>query len=373
MSRKRSNNDTSLLNRLKALFSGSYGSPKMSVEETTTFARQMATMIQAGIPLLNALNHIASGSEGGTQKIAKALVRDIARGKPLSSAMSEYPETFSPMALGLIETAEQSGQLAKSFNRWASISERNFSTMKKFKSALVYPAFLLISAVVCIFFFTIWIVPMMEPLLADLGEELPFPTQMLIWFKNSIPYLMGLSIILIIGLWVAWPNIQKYIKEHRSVKNTIDSIPLYFPGIGPTINKMISASILEAFSGLLESGFPATQALSKAARTTSNSVYRDRIDGACLMISEGSSISEALDVSKVFPRAACQMISIGEEGGGLTTILSRVAYYFDQEVEWSLASLSNIIEPIIMAVLGVGVGFIVLASMLPTIQLLNKL
>ena len=291
-------------------------------------------------------------------------------GQTLSKSMSKYPKTFSNLFLGLVKAGEVGGVLEESLQRLSGFLESDMELRRKVKAAMTYPTLVVVVAVGIVVGLCTFIVPKFIELFRDLGvKELPPMTQILVDFSDFLKTKWYIGITIVVVTWVA----VKYFGTTRIGRRVIDRIKLKVPVFGPLHHKIALARFARTLSTLLVSGVPILQALETVAGTVGNGIIAEAIMQARARIREGDRINDPLEKSGMFPPMVVHMVSIGEESGALDTMLSKIAEFYEQEVEATLQSLTAAIEPILIVVLGFCVGFIVIAMFQPLIAVIQNL
>lgn len=365
------------IDELKAQVQGLFGRGerryKVSGEEITIFTRQLATMLGSGIPLHQALLYYGETSEGDLPVVIRKVAFDVASGHSFSNAMRAFPLIFSPIYIALAEMGEQSGQLVTAYRRMADLMERQTNMRKKVVSALTYPCVLLVVSMTAIAGFIYFVLPMMTPMFENMGVELPLPTRILLSFRVVVPTLTILAVLSLLGLWLGKPWVKIYLRQHPEKLRQLHAIPFFIPVVSGIYSKLATARILYSMSTMLDSGLTMTATMKRAAMASGNQFIAFRLDRATESVMEGASLAEALSIFEVFPNTAIQMLAVGEESANLSNMVNHIANLYDSEVEVALNDIASVIEPLIMVVMGVIVGFIVLAAVLPTVQLIQAL
>lgn len=365
------------LEELKAQIQGIMGRGerryRVSGEDITIFTRQLATMLGSGIPLHQALLYYGEASEGDLPVVIRKVANDVASGHSFSNAMRSFPLIFSPIYIALAEMGEQSGQLVTAYRRMADLMERQTNMRKKIVSALTYPCVLLLVSMTSIAGFIYFVLPMMTPMFENMNVELPLPTRILLSLRVVVPTATICFLLALLGAWLGRPWLKIYLHSHPEKLRQVHAIPFYIPVVSGIYVKLATARILYSMATMLDSGLTMTATMKRAAMASGNQFIAYRLDRATESVMEGASLAEALTIYEVFPNTAIQMIAVGEESANLTNMVNHVANLYDSEVEVALNDFASIIEPIIMIVMGVIVGFIVLAAVLPTVQLIQAL
>lgn len=333
------------------------------------FTRQLATMMKAGVPLIQAFEIVAGGVEKDSLKtLINSVKMDVASGTNFATALTKHPRQFDELFCNLVEAGEQSGSLETMLDRIASYKEKTEQLKAKIKKAMTYPIAVIIVGIVVSAILLIKVVPQFESIFQGFGAELPAFTQ----------FVVGLSGVAQNYWWVALIGLFAFsyaFKEllHRSVKarDAMDRFTLKIPVIGEILNKAAIARFARTLSTTFAAGVPLVNALESAAGASGNVVYRKAIIQIRNGVSSGQSLKNATLMTGAFPNMAVQMISIGEEAGSLDEMLDKVATFYEDEVDNAVDSMTSLMEPMIMAVLGVLVGGLVIAMYLPIFQLGN--
>ncbi|MFM2413147.1 MAG: hypothetical protein RJB05_323 [Armatimonadota bacterium] len=346
---------------------------KVKLTELSIFCRQFSTMIDAGVSLVRCLDVLGEqNSSPKLKKIITDLKLEVEAGNMLSKAMSKYPGTFSNLFIGLIRAGEVGGVLEESLQRLSTFLEKDVELRRKVKAALTYPVLVSVVALGIVMFLTIFIVPQFLKMFIDLGlkaEDFPAMTMSLKLFSDFMVYKFYYVAMIVGALWFACKLFGRTKVGHRF----FDLVKLKIPVFGKLNHKVALARFSRTLATLLSSGVPILQALETVAGTVSNDVLSDAILDARARVREGDTISEPLYKSKMFPPMVIQMISIGQEAGSLDTMLSKIADFYDGEVDAAIASLTAAIEPLLIVFLGVTVGYIVIAMFLPLVGLIQGL
>jgi type IV pilus assembly protein PilC len=340
---------------------------KINVREMATTYRLMAVMINAGMPLIKSLNTLAVQAEK-QPKLAKTLFKlaeYVENGSSLSVAMENFPEVFAESQIGAIQAGEASGQLNKTLKDLASELEKTASISGKVKGALIYPVAILLLMVGVIFVMMIAVIPQMSQLFGSSGKELPLPTKILISLSDfTVSY--WYAIVLVAGLFVFG---LLFWKKTKSGKYYWDLFLIKLPIFGELVKKSILAKFAHSFGNLLGSGVPIIKAIEICATAVGNEVYRRRLLLTAEDMKAGIPMAENMSNSNLFPSILVNMIEIGEQTAQLENVTAKVAKFFDEEVDTTVSALTKVMEPLIIVVVGVTVGGLVAAVMLPIFQL----
>jgi type IV pilus assembly protein PilC len=330
------------------------------------FTRQLATMIDAGLPLVQSLDILAQQEEDETfQGIITTIKNEVEAGATLAAALQKHPRCFDNMFVNLVVAAEEAGTLDVILSRLATHIEKMEELKKKIKSALVYPIMIVTVAVGVTIVLMVFVVPVFEKLFAGMGATLPMPTRVVIGISNIFKSYLPIVIAVTVGMVIA---LNRYNKTENG-KRRIDGTMLKVPVFGELIRKVSIARFARTLATLVTSGVPILESLNIVAGAAGNKVVEEAILKGRVSISEGQSISEPLAESGVFPVMVTQMIAVGESTGSLELMLTKVADFYEAEVDVAVATLSSMLEPILMVFLGVIVGGLVISMYLPIFKM----
>lgn len=342
----------------------SFGSP--NPKDKATFFRLLAIMINAGIPLIKSLDTIADQTVNHSLKKAIfEMARDIEKGGTLSASMARFPKIFTDAHLGMIRSGEASGQLNQILKQLATEVEKSAAIVRKVRGAMMYPGFIIIVMIGVVSAMMILVVPKISSIFAESGKELPALTKFVVGTSNFMVDKWPLIFGGIFGLVVAFI----FARRTEQGRYTSDWLVLHFPLFGPLVQKSILARFSRSLGNLLSSGVPIIQGLQINAKGLGNAIYRKRVELAAEDIARGIPLGESLRDSPEFPAMMVQMIGVGEQTAQLDTIAGKIADYYEDEIDTAVQSLSKIMEPLILVVVGVVVGAIIAAVMMPIIQL----
>ena len=330
------------------------------------FTRQMATMIDAGLPLVQSLEILAQQEETETfQGIIRTIKNEVESGATLAAALQKHPRVFDNMYVNLVVAAEEAGTLDVILNRLATHIEKMEALKKKVKSAMVYPTMIVTVAIGVTVVLMVFVVPVFEKLFAGMGSSLPLPTQIVVGISNIFKRYLPIMIILAIVAAIA---LNRYYKTEQG-RRKVDGLLLKTPIFGELIRKIAVSRFARTLATLVTSGVPILEALNIVAGASGNKVVEEAILKGRTSISEGQTISQPLTESGVFPVMVTQMIAVGETTGSLELMLTKIADFYDDEVDVAVATLSSMLEPVLMIFLGVIVGGLVIAMYLPIFKM----
>jgi type IV pilus assembly protein PilC len=340
--------------------------PKITTKDLVVFTRQFATMIDAGLPLVQCLDILGRQQDNKTfKKILVSVKESVESGSTFAEALKKHPKAFDELYVNLVAAGEVGGILDTILNRLAAYIEKALKLKKKVKSAMTYPTTIIGIAVVVIAVILIFVIPSFEKMFADFGSTLPVPTQIVIDLSNFIQK----YILLIIGAVVAFIAGFKRFYRTQKGRELIDDVALKLPIMGILIRKVAVAKFTRTLGTMMSSGVPILDGLDIVAKTAGNKTVEKAIYRVKQSISEGKTIAEPLEKSGVFPPMVCQMIAVGEQSGALDTMLNKIADFYDDEVDDAVGNLTAMMEPLLMLFLGTTVGGLVIAMYLPIFKL----
>ncbi len=338
-------------------------------KDIVVFTRQFATMIDAGLPLVQALDILSTQVEN--KNLGKALMQvktDVESGATYADALRKHPKMFTELYVNMVAAGEAGGILDTILNRLAMYIEKSMNLKKKVKGAMIYPAVVTAIAVLVIAVIMIFVVPTFSKMFAGLGATLPLPTRLVIDTSHFIGGLGGLTVaVTIIGLVIFITQTRKTEKG----KHATDKILLRLPIFGPLLNKVAVAKFTRTLGTLVSSGVPILDGLEITAKTSGNKVIEYAIMEVRKGVVGGKTLAEPITKLKVFPPMVTHMIAVGESTGALDAMLAKIADFFDDEVDAAVANLTSMMEPMLMVFLGGTVGFIVVAMYLPIFKLIT--
>ncbi|MEE4859659.1 type II secretion system F family protein [Pseudomonas alliivorans] len=331
------------------------------------FARQMATMMKAGVPLLQSFDIISEGAENPNMRsLVDSLKQEVSAGNSFATALRQKPGQFDNLFCNLVDAGEQAGALESLLDRVATYKEKTEKLKAKIKKAMTYPAAVLVVAFIVSGILLIKVVPQFQAVFAGFGAELPAFTRMVIGLSEVVQTWW----LAIIGIFVgSFFIFKRSYKQSQKFRDSVDRILLKIPLIGPLIFKSSVARYARTLATTFAAGVPLVEALDSVAGATGNVVFRNAVMKIKQDVSTGMQLNFSMRSTGVFPSLAIQMTAIGEESGALDSMLDKVATYYEDEVDNMVDSLTSLMEPMIMALLGVIVGGLVIAMYLPIFQL----
>lgn len=355
---------TRIKKQRKSMFGGG---GKITSGDISIFSRQLATMLAAGIPLVQAFEIVASGHENAAmQKLILAVKFDVEGGNSLAEALAKHPLYFDDLFVNLVESGEQAGALETLLDKIATYKEKTEAIKKKIKKALTYPAAVLVVAFVVTAILLIFVIPSFEDLFQGFGADLPTFTRMIIDLSLFVRT-NGVYIVMIISAIVA--TFLYFYKRSRPFRHFLDRIMLKAPVIGPILEKSAIARYARTLSTMFSAGVPLVEALESVAGATGNIVFEHGVLAMRDEVATGQRLQVAMENTGLFPNMVNQMIAVGEESGSLDEMSGKVADFYEEDVDNAVDNLSSLLEPMIMAILGVLVGGLVVAMYLPIFKL----
>ncbi|MFO7830567.1 MAG: type II secretion system F family protein [Desulfuromonadaceae bacterium] len=340
--------------------------PKVTTKDLVVFTRQFATMIDAGLPLVQCLDILSSQQENKTfKRMLLEIKNDVESGSTFADALKKHPKAFDELFVNLVAAGEIGGILDTILNRLASYIEKSMKLKKQVKSAMTYPATVVSIAVIVIGVILVFVIPAFEKMFADFGGALPAPTQIVINLSNFIQD----YILFIIGGFILLIFAFKKIYATEKGRAKIDDWALKAPIFGVLIRKVSVAKFTRTLGTMVSSGVPILDGLDITSKTAGNKTVETAIIKVRKSISEGNTIAEPLAKSGVFPPMVCQMIAVGEQSGSIDTMLNKIADFYDDEVDDAVGNLTSMMEPLLMLFLGTTVGGLVIAMYLPIFKL----
>ncbi len=341
---------------------GSFGKTKVKLKDLAIMSRQMATMTSAGLSLLRTLAILADQTENPALAKTLAQVRnEVETGRSLSSGLARHPDVFPPLMVNMIRAGETGGFLEKSLLSVADNYEAEVKLRAKIKSAMTYPVMVLCMAIVAVVAMLLFIVPVFDEMFAGLGGTLPLPTLMLVYMADIMKWLAPVLAVVAIAFAAWWGK----HKNDEGIRSRMDPLKLKAPIFGPLFQKVAIARFARNFGTMLGAGVPILQALDIVGGTSGNWVVEQAVKSVQESVRTGNSLSGPLGEHPVFPPMVVQMLAVGEDAGSMETMLDKVSEFYDQEVEATTEQLTSLIEPLMIAFIGVIIGGMIIALYLP--------
>jgi type IV pilus assembly protein PilC len=340
---------------------------KIRPGDIAVFSRQLATMMAAGIPLVQSFDIVGAGHENpAMQKLILDIKADVESGMSLHEALGKRPLYFDDLFVNLVEAGEQAGALETLLDKIATYKEKTEALKAKVKKALFYPAAVLVVAIIVTIILLIFVIPQFEELFKGFGADLPAFTQMVINMSKFVQQ-KGIFLALVVGAGVA--VFMYFHKRSRRFREVLDRLTLRLPVIGPIMHKSAIARFARTLSTMFAAGVPLVEAMDSVAGATGNIVYENATLAIRDEVATGTRLQRAMENTDLFPNMVIQMIAVGEESGALDEMSGKVASFYEAEVDNAVDSMSSLLEPLIMAILGVLVGGLVIAMYLPIFKL----
>jgi type IV pilus assembly protein PilC len=341
---------------------------KVKDKEMAIFTRQFSTMIDAGLPLVQCLNILAEQSESKTlRSVTGQVARHVEAGSTLADALRRHPRTFDDLFTNLVEVGEAGGILDVVLQRLAAYIEKAAALKRKVKAAMVYPCAIIGVAMLVVIFMLTFVIPTFAQMFKDLGADLPLPTKIVMLLSD---FVRSYILLIIAGMIGAVMALRSYYRTEGG-RATIDALMLKTPVFGTLVRKVAVARFTRTLGTLVQSGVPILDGLRITARTAGNKVVEKAVLQCRAAVTEGKTLADPLRTSGVFPPMVTQMISVGEQTGALDAMLSKIADFYDDEVDTAVSTLTSLLEPIMIVFLGVVVGGLVVAMYLPIFKLVT--
>ncbi len=335
--------------------------------DITIFTRQLATMMRAGVPLVQGLDIVSEGLDNQSMRnVVAGIKSEVENGNTFAGGLRKFPQHFDQLFCSLVESGEQSGSLDTMLERVATYKEKSEQLKMKIKKALKYPIFVIIVAIAVTILLMIKVVPVFQDIFTSFGQELPLFTQMVVsmsvWMQN---YWIAVVLMMILMV-IAFVQSKKRSKKFRDY---LDKLSLKLPIFGDLIYKAIIARFSRTLSTTFAAGVPLIDALQSTAGATNNVIFENAVLKIKENVSTGQQLNFAMRLTNRFPTMAIQMVAIGEESGALDAMLEKVANYYEDEVDHAVDGLTSLLEPLIMVILGILVGGLVIAMYLPIFKM----
>lgn len=340
----------------------------VKIRDIVVFTRQFSTMVNAGLPLVQALDILAKQTENKTlSSITRQVMFDVESGYTLADSMAKHPRAFTALYTNMVAAGEAGGILDVILNRLASFLEKNDKLIRKVKGAMIYPTSILAVAVGAIAILLIFVIPTFEDMFASVGVPLPFPTRIVIGMSKGLQSYWWAIIAFFVGSFF----LMKRYYASPNGKLAIDRLLLKLPVLGDVLRKSSVSRFTRTLGTLIASGVSILEGLEITARTAGNRVVQDAIMASRASIAGGETIAAPLAKSGVFPPMVISMISVGESTGGLDEMLSKIADFYDDEVDAAVGGLLSLLEPMMIVFLGIAVGGMIMAMYLPIFDMVN--
>ena len=342
------------------------GDRAVGMKDIAVMSRQMATMIGSGLSLLRTLTILADQVESKRlQKIMGEVRDDVETGVAFSDAVAKHDKDFPPLMINMIKAGEVGGFLDKALESTAENFEKEVALRGTIKSAMTYPVVVLVMSLVAVVVMLLFIVPIFQDMFTNLGGQLPLPTMILVYASRAMPYVVPIALVVGLAFSFWWRTNKNSVK----VRSRLDPLKLRMPVFGPLLRKIAIARFARNFSNMIGAGVPILTALRIVGEVSGNYVLEEALVEVAESVRQGESVAGPLTASGVFPSMVTQMIAVGEDSGSLQTMLEKVADFYDQEVKSTTESLTALIEPLLIAFLGVVVGGMIVALYLPIFQI----
>jgi type IV pilus assembly protein PilC len=340
---------------------------KITTKDLVIFTRQFATMIDAGLPLVQCMQILGDQQENPTfKKIIREVKQDVEQGSTFADALSKHDPPFDALFVNLVAAGEIGGILDTIMNRLAVYLEKADALARKVRGAMVYPSTVMVVAIGVVVLLLVKVIPTFEKMFSDFGGELPGPTQVVVSLSHFMQEWIGPFMV---AIFLAFAAFQQARRRSRKFKRATDALFLKLPLFGGLLRKVAVARFTRTLGTMIASGVPILDGLDIVARTAGNIVIEEALYDVRKAITEGKTIAEPLSESKVFPGMVVQMIAVGEETGAMETMLSKIADFYDEEVDAAVDALTAMLEPLMMVGLGGTVGALLIAMYLPIFKI----
>ncbi len=339
-----------------------------NITDLANFTRQLATMINAGLPLTDALSLLKIQSPPTLAIVIEAVLLDVQAGMSLSESMSKHPKTFSRVYIALIKAGESAGVLEKILARLADSQEKSRDFLSKVRNALIYPVIVLFGMVGVMVVMMTVVIPKLTAIYKEFGATLPFLTQIVIGLSNFMVNFWWLLVLAVIGVGAAYRSYVSYPAGRKKFDQFLYNIPV----LGPLSRMSMLTELTRTLSLLIGTGVSVVESLNIAAAATGNLLVEEAVHKIAKQVEKGFPLSVCFSETEVFPPLVGQMIAVGEETGKLDDILTRLSNYYETESEQQVKGLTTAIEPLIIILLGVGVGFLIFAVIMPIYNLTSQ-
>lgn len=339
--------------------------------EKVLFSQELATLVNAGVPISQSLGILQKQTKNARfQNVLEDLAKDVDGGLTLSGALERHPDVFSPLFISMVKSGEIGGTLDEALNRLAIQMEKDRQLTSKIRGAMIYPSVIFVGMVGALIFMMVTIVPKLQSMFDELGGQLPATTKSLIFLSKAFTSYGLVTAGIFASVFFGLRYLEKNVIPFRRLVHTII---LRMPVIGTLSTKINVARITRTLGSLLASGVGVVEALTIVAETTQNLLFKEAVNKAAERVKNGNTIADTLKGYKVFPVLVPQMISVGEETGSLDTILTKVADFYDSEAQNITDNLTTLLEPLIMIVIGLMVGYVIVAIITPIYSMTNMI
>jgi len=338
----------------------------VGLKDLAIMSRQASTMLSSGLSLLRALTILADQTENKKLKEVLGKVRDdVERGVAFSDAVAKFPVEFPPIMINMIRAGETGGFLDQAMDSIATNFEKEHKLRSTIKSAMTYPVVVLIMSLLSVVIMLVFIVPIFQKMFSSLGGKLPLPTMLLVYASHAMVYVLPILAVLIVAFTFWW----RANKNSDRVRGFLDPIKLRLPVFGQLNQKIVIARFARNFSNMIGAGVPILQALQIVGQVSNNFVVQKALERVAESVRKGESIAGPLSAEKAFPTMVSQMVAVGEDAGSMEIMLEKIASFYDDEVQATTEALTSLIEPLLIAFLGVVVGGMIVALYLPIFQI----
>jgi len=341
---------------------------KVSQKDIVVFSREFSIMISSGLPVTQALRILIDQTENAKfQEIVKAILLDVEAGARLSDALEKFPSTFSTFFISMVRSGEASGKLSEMLARVADQTEKDYNLTSAIRSALIYPAFVLVLLIVIAIYVLVWVIPQLKSVFDEFGASLPLPTLILIGVSDFTVNYWWLIFVLLLGTYL---GLSYYIRTPEG-RYSWDFSKMRLPIVGDLLNKIATTRFSRNLSTLISGDIPIVEALHIVSRVPQNKVFENAINEAAEEVKAGMPLSEALEKTggDSLPLMLTRMIAVGETTGNIDIVLDKVSDFYRDEIDRKVAVLTSLLEPVVVVIIGAGVGILIAAVLLPIYNL----
>ncbi len=337
---------------------------RVSIKEKAFFARQLATMLESGLTLDKSLEIITSQTKNQYfQKALKAILQDMEEGSPFSVAIAKFPKIFDRIFVNVVISGEAVGKITEALKRLADQIEAQDNFISKVRGAIMYPAFIVLAMIAVMVLMMVKVVPELKSVFSEAGAQLPWSTRILLGISDSLTNFWWIYILSIIGIII----LLRYSLKTDWMQYAISKMEINFPG-GIALD-IYMTRFSQTLGMLLKAGTPIIEAINITAEVMNNRIYKDKLQDAATQVEKGIPLSSPIEKSNIFPLIVGQMILIGEQTGRMDAVLEKLAQYYENESDGKIKTLSSLLEPVLMVLIGLAIGFLVFSIILPIYQL----
>lgn len=340
-------------------------------DKIVVITKQLATNITSGIPLIRALQVIGENEDDKSlRRVLESVTKDIRNGNKVSTALAQHSRFFPPFYVAMVRTAEHTGKLGEILHILAGYMERDLHFQKKFKAAMTYPIFLLVATLGLLFFMSCFFLPIFSQIFADIGLKLPLSTRIVLGVADILknPLYAGIFLFLIVAGLILF----KYFLKYRHFKKKCERFMLKIPVLGKLVTKVYLTRISQALSIMYSSGVPFLRSLSITKEVANNELYKEALENINTSVEDGATFADALSFEKLFPDFFVRIIRIGEATGTMNQSLYKISEFYGKEIEQTLEQILLLVEPLIVIIMSITIGFVIVSVLMPMYQIVQQ-